>query len=141
MARQGHAFATSHEVRVVYQNENADLIDVPADGKTVGEIVTRGNIVMKEVRLLCCRVANNSPDQYLVMFHRRLWKYFRDPEATQKAFRNGYFGTGDLAVMHPDGTVAIQDRSKDIIISGGEVHLVTIPVCVAYSWICRMPRV
>lgn len=49
-------------------------------------------------------------------------QYFRDQEATKKAFRGGYFNTGDLAVMHPDGAVAIMDRSKDIIISGGEVY-------------------
>ncbi|GLB36300.1 putative AMP-binding enzyme C-terminal domain [Lyophyllum shimeji] len=98
MARQGHAFATAQEVRVVYQpaehSKEDELIDVPRDGKTLGEIVTRGNIVMKE--------------------------YFRDPEATAKAFRGGAFRSGDLAVWHPDGTVAIMDRSKDIIISGGE---------------------
>ncbi|KAH8120100.1 acetyl-CoA synthetase-like protein [Phellopilus nigrolimitatus] len=94
IARQGHAFATAQEARVVYQDGSNELTDVPADGKTVGEIVTRGNIVMKE--------------------------YFRDPEATKKAFRGGYFGSGDLAVLHEDGSIAIQDRSKDIIISGGE---------------------
>lgn len=49
MARQGHAFATAQEVRVVFQEAGEDLRDVPRDGKTVGEIVTRGNIVMKEV--------------------------------------------------------------------------------------------
>ena len=49
-------------------------------------------------------------------------QYFRDPEETRKAFRGGYFHSGDLAVMHPDGAVAIVDRSKDIIISGGEVR-------------------
>ncbi|KAH6917238.1 AMP-dependent synthetase and ligase [Coprinopsis sp. MPI-PUGE-AT-0042] len=94
MARQGHAFATAEEVRVIIQSENDILEDVPADGKTLGEIVTRGNIAMKE--------------------------YYKDPEATKKAFRGGYFRTGDLAVMHPDGSIAIMDRSKDIIISGGE---------------------
>ncbi|KAF8898581.1 hypothetical protein BD779DRAFT_1431789 [Infundibulicybe gibba] len=98
MARQGQAFATAQEVRVVYplteDGNNEELVDVPRDGKTLGEIVTRGNIVMKE--------------------------YFRDPEATRKAFLGGVFRSGDLAVMHPDGTVAIMDRSKDIIISGGE---------------------
>ncbi|TFK30585.1 AMP-dependent synthetase and ligase [Coprinopsis marcescibilis] len=95
MARQGHAFATAGEVRVVFQSENSDVLeDVPADGKTLGEIVTRGNIVMKE--------------------------YFNDPAATSKAFKGGSFRTGDLAVIHPDGSVAIMDRSKDIIISGGE---------------------
>ncbi|KAF8844063.1 acetyl-CoA synthetase-like protein [Paxillus ammoniavirescens] len=97
MARQGQSFATAQNVRVVYppKHENdQDLIDVPKDGKTVGEIVTRGNIVMKE--------------------------YFRDAEATRKAFRGGYFNSGDLAVMHPNGVLQILDRSKDIIISGGE---------------------
>ncbi|KAJ3990566.1 hypothetical protein F5890DRAFT_1480541 [Lentinula detonsa] len=100
MARQGHPFATAGDMRVVYRtDENPDgpdggLVDVPKDGKTMGEIVTRGNIVMKE--------------------------YFKDPEATKKAFRGGYFGSGDLAVMHPDGSASILDRSKDIIISGGE---------------------
>ncbi|EIN13490.1 acetyl-CoA synthetase-like protein [Punctularia strigosozonata HHB-11173 SS5] len=99
MARQGHQFATALEVRVVYppaEGSSLDdaLVDVPKDGKTVGEIVTRGNITMKE--------------------------YFRDPEATRKAFRGGCFNSGDLAVMHPDGSIAILDRSKDIIISGGE---------------------
>ncbi|KAF9569716.1 acetyl-CoA synthetase-like protein [Agrocybe pediades] len=97
MARQGHAFATADDARVVYPTDgdlNAPLKDVPRDGKTVGEIVTKGNIVMKE--------------------------YFRDPDATAKAFAGGSFHTGDLAVMHPNGTVAIMDRSKDIIISGGE---------------------
>ncbi|PPQ67361.1 hypothetical protein CVT24_011544 [Panaeolus cyanescens] len=99
MARQGHAFATAEEVRVVYQQENESdpLQDVPRDGKTMGEIITRGNIVMKE--------------------------YFRDPDATRKAFAGGSFHSGDLAVMHADGSVAIMDRSKDIIISGGEVRL------------------
>lgn len=102
MARQGQSFATAQEARVVYPAqegksvaENDILVDVPKDGKTVGEIVTRGNIVMKE--------------------------YYNDPEATRKAFRGGYFCSGDLAVMHPDGAVAVVDRSKDIIISGGEV--------------------
>jgi len=72
MARQGHSFVTADEVRVVYQHQegeplNAPLRDVPADGMTLGEVVVRGNIVMKE--------------------------YFRDPEATRKAFRGGHFGT------------------------------------------------
>ncbi|KAG8896804.1 hypothetical protein FRC01_011615, partial [Tulasnella sp. 417] len=98
-ARQGHSFATADEVRVVYQippdhTGPVELVDVPADGKTLGEIVTRGNIVMKE--------------------------YFRDPEATAKAFRGGYFASGDLAVRHLDRSVAILDRSKDLLISGGE---------------------
>ncbi|OBZ65771.1 Acetate/butyrate--CoA ligase AAE7, peroxisomal [Grifola frondosa] len=99
LARQGHSFATAVDARVVYppkegESLDAELVDVPKDGKTVGEIVFRGNIVMKE--------------------------YFKDPEATKKAFRGAHFNTGDLAVMHPDGYIAVQDRSKDIIISGGE---------------------
>lgn len=49
-------------------------------------------------------------------------QYFNDPEATRQAFRGVYFNSGDLAVMHPDGAIAIMDRSKDIIISGGEVR-------------------
>jgi len=69
-------------------------VDVPRDGKTVGEIVVRGNIVMQG--------------------------YFRDPDATACAFDGGHFHSGDLAVWYPDGSVQIQDRAKDIIISGGE---------------------
>ncbi|KAF5390336.1 hypothetical protein D9757_002787 [Collybiopsis confluens] len=100
MARQGYSFATASDLRVVYRADESptgpegELVDVPSDGTTMGEIVTRGNIVMQE--------------------------YFGDPEATKKAFRGGYFGSGDLAVMHSDGSIAILDRQKDIIISGGE---------------------
>jgi fatty-acyl-CoA synthase len=67
---------------------------VPADGETMGEIMFRGNITMKG--------------------------YLKNPKATAEAFRGGWFHSGDLAVMHPDGYVKIKDRSKDIIISGGE---------------------
>jgi fatty-acyl-CoA synthase len=67
---------------------------VPADGETMGEIMFRGNITMKG--------------------------YLKNPAATEKAFAGGWFHSGDLAVMHPDGYVKIKDRSKDIIISGGE---------------------
>jgi fatty-acyl-CoA synthase len=67
---------------------------VPRDGKTIGEIVMRGNNVMTG--------------------------YYKDPEATQEAFEGGWFHSGDLAVMHPDGYAQIMDRKKDIIISGGE---------------------
>ncbi|KAF9651530.1 AMP-dependent synthetase and ligase [Thelephora ganbajun] len=94
MARQGYSYTTADGVRVVYQTEDEDLQDVPQDGKTIGEIVVRGNLVMRE--------------------------YFTDEKATEKAFKGGYFRSGDLAVMYPDGSVGIQDRSKDIIISGGE---------------------
>jgi fatty-acyl-CoA synthase len=68
--------------------------DVPADGETMGEIVLRGNNVMLG--------------------------YYKDPEATAEAFEGGWFHTGDLGVMHPDGYIQLKDRAKDIIISGGE---------------------
>jgi fatty-acyl-CoA synthase len=68
--------------------------EVPHDGTTIGEIVVRGNVVLKG--------------------------YYRDPEATAKAIRNGWFHTGDAAVVHPDGYAEIRDRLKDVIISGGE---------------------
>jgi len=95
-ARQGHAFATSFPLRVVRPTEPGEeaLVDVPRDGKTLGEIVLRGNIVMQG--------------------------YFQDADATARAFDGGYFHSGDLAVWHPDGSVQVQDRMKDIIISGGE---------------------
>jgi fatty-acyl-CoA synthase len=73
---------------------DAAMNDVPADGKTMGEVVMRGNNVMLG--------------------------YYRDPAATANAFRGGWFHSGDLAVMHPDGYIELRDRSKDIIISGGE---------------------
>jgi fatty-acyl-CoA synthase len=67
---------------------------VPADGVTLGEVMFRGNTVMKG--------------------------YLKNPSATREAFRQGWYHTGDLAVRHPDGYVEVKDRSKDIIISGGE---------------------
>jgi len=70
------------------------MADVPADGSTLGELVLRSNTVMKG--------------------------YLKNPGATRTAFEQGWFHTGDLAVMHPDGYVEVKDRSKDIIISGGE---------------------
>lgn len=76
--------------RVVDDNMN----DVPADGATMGEIVLRGNNVMLG--------------------------YYKDPDATAEAFAGGWFHTGDLGVMHPDGYIQLKDRAKDIIISGGE---------------------
>ena len=81
---------TTERVRVV----DHDMNDVPADGSTMGEIVMRGNGVMKG--------------------------YFRDEEATEVAFTGGWFHSGDLGVMHPDGYVELMDRAKDIVISGGE---------------------
>ena len=89
-ARQGVELLTSGEVRVV----DAEDREVPHDGETIGEIVVRGNVVMDG--------------------------YFRDPEATAKAMRGGWFHSGDAAVVHPDGYVEIRDRFKDVIISGGE---------------------
>ena len=73
----------------------------PADGETLGEVVMRGNNVMKG--------------------------YFRDPAATAEAFAGGWFHSGDLGVMHPDGYIELRDRKKDIIISGGE-NISTIEV-------------
>jgi fatty-acyl-CoA synthase len=89
-ARQGVELITSGELRVV--DERGD--DVPRDSATVGEIVVRGNVVMEG--------------------------YYRDPEATARAFLGGWFHTGDGAVVHPDGYLEIRDRMKDVIISGGE---------------------
>jgi fatty-acyl-CoA synthase len=68
--------------------------DVPADGATIGELMLRGNTLMKG--------------------------YLANPAATGEAFAGGWFHTGDLAVMHNDGYIEVKDRSKDIIISGGE---------------------
>ena len=70
------------------------LEPVPKDGVTIGEIMFRGNVVMKG--------------------------YLKNPAASAKAFAGGYFHSGDLAVCHPDGYIEIKDRSKDVIISGGE---------------------
>jgi acyl-CoA synthetase (AMP-forming)/AMP-acid ligase II len=89
-ARQGVESLTAGEVRVV--DANGD--HVPRDGETVGEIVVRGNVVMEG--------------------------YYRDPEATARAFAGGWFHSGDAAVVHPDGYLEIRDRLKDVIISGGE---------------------
>ena len=90
-ARQGVAYEMQEDCLVL---NPATGEPVPADAETMGEIVMRGNIVMKG--------------------------YLKAPEATAKAFADGWFWTGDLAVMHPDGYIEIRDRSKDIIISGGE---------------------
>ncbi|TDB87037.1 long-chain-fatty-acid--CoA ligase [Actinomadura sp. KC216] len=90
LARQGVGMVQTDGLRVV----DDDMNDVPADGETLGEIVMRGNNVMK------C--------------------YHEDEEATANAFRGGWFHSGDLGVRHPDGYVELRDRSKDIIISGGE---------------------
>jgi fatty-acyl-CoA synthase len=89
-ARQGVELLTSGDLRVVDEDGN----EVPKDGETLGEIVVRGNVVMKG--------------------------YYNDPAATAHAFRGGWMHTGDAAVVHPDGYAEIRDRMKDIIISGGE---------------------
>jgi fatty-acyl-CoA synthase len=89
-ARTGVELLTSGELRVVDPEGN----EVPADSQTVGEIVVRGNVVMEG--------------------------YYQDPEATERAMGDGWFHTGDAAVVHPDGYVEIRDRLKDVIISGGE---------------------
>jgi fatty-acyl-CoA synthase len=89
-ARQGVELMTSGELRVVDDKGR----EVPADGTTAGEIVARGNVIMAG--------------------------YYNDPEATAKCMGDGWFHTGDAAVVHPDGYVQITDRLKDVIISGGE---------------------
>ncbi|KAK8848800.1 AMP-binding enzyme [Apiospora arundinis] len=96
MARQGHGFITSLPIRVVKTDQPDEnvLVDVAKDGKEIGEIVFFGNICAKG--------------------------YYKDPEATKKLFLGGGLHSGDLAVWHPDGSAQIQDRAKDIIISGGE---------------------
>ena len=85
------------EIRVV----DDQMQDVPRDRSTIGEVIMHGNNVMKG--------------------------YFAQPEATKEAFRGGWFHSGDLAVVHPDGYIELRDRKKDIIISGGE-NISTIEV-------------
>jgi fatty-acyl-CoA synthase len=96
-ARQGVSTAVSEPMRVV----DDEMRDVPRDGQSLGEVVLRGDNVMTG--------------------------YYRDPDATREAFRGGWFHTGDLGVMHPDGYVELRDRLKDIVISGGE-NIATIEV-------------
>ncbi|MBM3139975.1 MAG: long-chain-fatty-acid--CoA ligase [Chloroflexi bacterium] len=90
-ARQGVPYVFSTHLRVA---DPETMEDVPPDGETMGEVMMRGNNVMAG--------------------------YFDDEEATARALRGGWFHSGDLAVMHPDGYIELRDRSKDIIISGGE---------------------
>jgi fatty-acyl-CoA synthase len=85
--------------------------EVPRDGETMGEIMFRGNITMKG--------------------------YLKNPSATQEVFAGGWFHSGDLAVMHADGYVKIKDRSKDVIISGGE----NISSLEVEDVLCRHPAV
>ncbi|MBL8834709.1 MAG: acyl-CoA synthetase [Alphaproteobacteria bacterium] len=91
MARQGVGYPTLTGLMVA---DPQTLEPVPSDGRTMGELMLRGNTLMKG--------------------------YLKNPAATQAAFKGGWFHTGDLGVRHPDGYVEIKDRSKDIIISGGE---------------------
>ncbi len=90
-ARQGVRYPALEELAVL---DPATLEPVPADGVTLGEVMFRGNIVMKG--------------------------YLKNPRATAEALADGWFHSGDLGVRHPDGTIQLKDRSKDIIISGGE---------------------
>ncbi|BCT77217.1 acyl-CoA synthetase [Sinomonas cyclohexanicum] len=101
LSRQGVGMVQAETARVVEVGTGAELRDVPADGGTIGEIVLRGNNVMLG--------------------------YYKDPEATERAFAGGWFHTGDLGVMHPDGYIQLKDRAKDIVISGGE-NISTIEV-------------
>lgn len=91
MARQGVVYPTLGEVAII---DPETMERCPRDGETMGEIMFRGNTVMKG--------------------------YLKNPKASEEAFGGGWFHSGDLAVMHPDGYIEIKDRSKDIIISGGE---------------------
>ena len=89
--RQGVRYHMLEGLMVV----NPDTLEpVPDDGQTMGEVLMRGNIVMKG--------------------------YLKNPEGTEQAFAGGWFHSGDLGVLHPDGYIELKDRSKDIIISGGE---------------------
>jgi fatty-acyl-CoA synthase len=90
-ARQGVRYHLQSQVAVL---DPDSMQPVPADGETIGEIMFRGNICMKG--------------------------YLKNPEATREAFQGGWMHSGDLAVVHEDGYIEIKDRSKDIIISGGE---------------------
>jgi len=90
-ARQGVRYVALEGLTVL----DPDTMEpVPADGRTIGEVMFRGNVVMKG--------------------------YLKNPEATEEAFAGGWFHSGDLGVLHPDGYIQLKDRSKDIIISGGE---------------------
>ena len=101
-ARQGVPYVTAERVRVV----DRLMHDVPCDGATMGEVIMRGNNVMKG--------------------------YYAQPDATAEAFRGGWFHSGDLAVMHPDGYIELRDRAKDIIISGGEnISTIEVERCIS----------
>src|SRR6056300_1693382 len=90
-SRQGVRYLPLEQLDVL---DPDTLLPVPHDGQTMGEVMFRGNVVMKG--------------------------YFKNPTATQAAFQGGWFHSGDLGVRHPDGYIQLKDRSKDVIISGGE---------------------
>jgi fatty-acyl-CoA synthase len=90
-SRQGVRYLPLEQLDVL---DPETMLPVPRDGQTMGEVMFRGNVVMKG--------------------------YFRNPKATAEAFSGGWFHSGDLGVMHPDGYIQLKDRSKDVIISGGE---------------------
>ncbi|MCB1377265.1 MAG: AMP-binding protein, partial [Alphaproteobacteria bacterium] len=90
-ARQGVRYHALEDLTVM---DPETMQQVPADGETLGEVMFRGNVVMKG--------------------------YLKNPKASAEAFRGGWFHSGDLGVLHPDGYIQLKDRSKDIIISGGE---------------------
>ena len=97
-SRQGVRYPVLEDLMVA----NAQTLEpVPRDGETMGEVMFRGNVVMKG--------------------------YLKNPKATEEAFAGGWFHSGDLGVVHPDGYIELRDRSKDIIISGGE-NISTIEV-------------
>src|SRR3546814_852493 len=97
-SRQGVTYPVLEDLMVA----DADTLEpVPADAQTMGEVFMRGNVVMKG--------------------------YLKNPKATEEAFKGGWFHTGDLGVLHPDGYIDLKDRSKDVIISGGE-NISTIEV-------------
>jgi len=90
-ARQGVRYVALEGLTVL---DPETMAPVPADGETIGEVMFKGNVVMKG--------------------------YLKNPDATEEAFAGGWFHSGDLGVLHPDGYIQLKDRSKDIIISGGE---------------------
>jgi len=103
-SRQGVPYVLEEDVAVL---DPQTLQPVPWDGETVGEIMFRGNIMMKG--------------------------YLKNPQATQQAFAGGWFHSGDLAVVHPDGYFKIKDRAKDVIISGGEnISSIEVEEAIAY---------
>ncbi|KAJ3335183.1 hypothetical protein HDU93_006239, partial [Gonapodya sp. JEL0774] len=90
MARPGHVCVTVDDFKVV----DEDMVETPWDGRTMGEVVWRGNAIMTG--------------------------YYKDEEATKRAFEGGWLHSGDIAVRHPDGYIEVRDRKKDVVISGGE---------------------